>query len=399
MPQENNKSSITSPPPELATSTGKIYPNLPGIGNFMNLCNPGYLNPESAVAGAGPNLKGLLKGIFKFNQEGQLDQLIHLLPEEGSSQPTDDQVFSLIRIDNLVDSKTRETMSPDIQNLGDALTVMQQSSTQTEGAELIKIIIDQAVEEHSSSDGLQINVGTTNYDYSGRVARLASILGITPEQANYGSLEQLLTYLNLLVDRVDDVDDFLALQTSYAVSGKHLTEVVMLNDVAIQQGAECVLYSTYNLARAALNQGALIEPVSVDQMKQTVPQAMNGFYEMGNSWKNYITSKGMEIVADFNWGQAAQHLENKTGGLILRLGETHAVAVVGIRQSERTADWQGPKIEFLVANSLPTYWPTNQENSLEPVWVDGQTLIAKTNMRPAGSDYHGDNFLVTWNNS
>ena len=78
-----------------------------------------------------------------------------------------------------------------------------------------------------------------------------------------------------------------------------------------------------------------------------------------------------------------------TGALFVSIEDNHAVSVIGIRRN-------GPRVEFGVANSMPTHWPHPSRDG-EIVWVDSMELLQRIDRRQKNESIsRKSTILVSW---
>lgn len=262
------------------------------------------------------------------------------------------------------------------------------SQTPPDPEDELVIHLLEEIREHTTSESEITVLGPTiNED---RLKRIADILGIDPAEIQGHNLSQLLLYFSDLSKRVDELVDFSTYETSLQIHPSPFPEISMLETIIMQAGLECVLYATLNLASAAKTQNAFVEDVSLEEMNQRIPKGEGTSYRiLGVDWINYLKEKGFAINNDFNWGEAFDYIKKREGGLVLRIFEDHAIAVVGVR-----FDNSSQSLQFLVANSLSNYWPYAEPG--KPVWVNAKEVISKTVLLKSGETGRIDNYLVTW---
>ncbi len=355
-----------------------------GLRTFIKLSGLG--EPERMNTGAGTfDFKSIIDRIMGRGDSDALVKLIALVRE----QDPDSDLLTQIRIDHLPGPKVAGSTD---QSIADVIRILDQFPETAPASEIIRIIFEETKELVVGGDDILnvISLGMPKVNPM-RAVRLATALGIPPSEIEGRSLDQLLAYLSDLSKRVDELQDFEAAETSFQVTRHFLPEIRMLDRVTMQTGVECVLYASYNLAQAALAQGADIKPVDITEMQQRIPQGEGTRYRtFGGKWLDYMAEKGFDVHADFNWGEAIKLMEQRKGGLFMRIFADHAVAVVGVRHTQE----QPPELQFLVANSLENYWPIAEKN--EPVWVRALELISKAQMLKAGEDTRHDIYLLTW---
>jgi len=252
------------------------------------------------------------------------------------------------------------------------------------------LLLEEIQRNSSDSPDIKILSPTVNTD---KIQRIADILGINPTEIQDHNLSQLFFYFSELTKRVDELIDFATYETSLQIHSQSFPEISMLGSVAMQTGFECIPYATLNLANAARNQHALVENISLEEMQQRIPTGEGTSYRiLGTNWANFLREKGFSIHNDFSWGEAFDYMKKREGGLVLRIFEDHAIAVVGVR-----FDHSSQSLQFLVANSLQNYWPYAEPG--KPVWVNAKEVISKTMLLKTGETARIDNYLVTWKNA
>ena len=346
---------------------------MPGVRRFMVLSGLGQPEEQrGAVAGAF-SFKSIIDALTGKGRPKALEELIKVAGQ-------DDEMLAKITLGDL----------PYSNDVGKN-EVLLKDAIEAPGGEIIQILLDEAKDLSRSNAHGELNIETRASINPLRLQRLARTLNIDSVLLENKNLAQLLNYFSELSKRVDEIEDFKAAEFSYIVTGKRVGQIQMLDQVQMQTGVECVLYATANLAQAASNQMAIVSSVSISEMQAVVPRGEGTNYRtIGPEWTAYLQDKGFTVHPDFNWAEALNAIENRNGGLVMRIFADHMIAIVGIRHSNT----EPPQLEFCVANSLAGYWP--QAESGRPVWVKALDVVARTSLLKAGQDLRNDSYLLTW---
>lgn len=358
----------------------------PGLRKYKFWCG---VDPElgGSVASAF-NLNDIVKGL-----------IAHLSPElQGEAQ---DLLQKITQRGVIVDDVMRQiTLQADLgvpaeedTTLLDAITVIDKDVGSAEPREFVEILVD-LIQEALPDDAVRIGSDIsafTSDDYVNRLEQLANLLGISRADFQNQSLQGVLATLLRMTERVDELTEFQTAEGVYLSRSPHPPEIAMLDTVALQIGVECIPYAALNLYRAANRQGALVEPVRVAEIQERL-ERVSGGREFG-FLEPYLVERGFKVNTGYTWSEVIGALEAKTGGLIMVVDRGHALTIVGVRRTSG----ETPRMEFLVANPLPVWEPSNHEDPTKPVWVNANSLIARTTLRNAGeTGVNRPTYLVTW---
>lgn len=262
---------------------------------------------------------------------------------------------------------------------------------------LAQIVIESAQQITSTTD-IDSDIEVTEYPYvdTAKMARFAEILGLNDDQIP-SSPEDLLDIMKMLTEATKPLDEIIYLNAQYLINSRVIPESMMISssdDVLVQPTGsnDCVAYAAYHIARAAGKN----DPI--DFFLSNTRKA--GFTQA--SYRNFDVNPAMDrlnIKLDTDTGASPMELIIKTlnekkGAYLLNLGTDHAVAVVGIRRQ------RNGHIEFLVANSLPSYEIDGVIEDLgngKLVWARAINLIghAVRNI-PVGRDPRENTIFYHW---
>lgn len=375
---------VRAAPPREWVVAPALSDEYPGARRFFELSGFGRPEqPEIMTAGAIPNLKQIIDGLINLLKDPK--DLISLLP---TGQRPDVTTLERIKIQNLPGVTSTGEEPPQI-TMPEAMTQLPQ-----ETQEIIRILITEIAEAAVPTPDENFRIDVTHVVSPQRLITLAKVLGI-PETLleSKQTLQELLTYFAELSRLAGEITDLAAAESALLTLNKRIPETAMLDTVIPQTGVECVLYAIFNLWRAARNQNAIVDNITIDELANRIPRGPGTMYRnYGESLAPFLREKGFKVNIEFGWGEALRLIRERQAALFVSIYDDHALAVVGVRHSSD----QPPRIEFLVANSLAPYWPQPPSPN-KPVWVPAQELIAKTTLRDPGIAAKHSIYLISWN--
>ncbi len=209
---------------------------------------------------------------------------------------------------------------------------------------------------------------------------VAGVLGVNPASIPAHG-KAFLEYMARLTNHVGPLFEIQQVASSYVVQGLEFSSAPLSFLVEAQPAGSnlCVAYALRHISLAA---GSPHEVGTITDLLPIAPDGFRRFVDADSAIQTLQIARPVPNSEGFI--PIVSKMTEGRGAILMALGDDHAVAVLGSRQRK------GGTLEFLVANSLPSYevdGVTERVQGDKLVWAKATSLVEQCLRRsPPGSD-------------